>query len=534
MTCRAIRASACVAVALALIACARAPRRGDNDVRVAIYTDVLSLTLVGNSDASSSQIASLISDGLVAYDAGARYVPMVARAWEISPDGRTLTFHLRDGVLWHDGERVTSKDVAYTARKIKDPATQARSWASQFSNVASIDTPDELTVVVHYTTPYADALEPWRAPLVPEHVASKDANFLTGAFSLHPIGCGPFRFASRDPGQSVVLDSFDRYWGGRPPIDRMVVKVVSAERTGFESLMLGELDMLAVTPDSWLASRDNPAAARLASFRYYRLGAWKVDWNQDRATSCFRDPRVRRAMILALDRQRFADTVAAGLARPGVSSYPPESPWSDSSIKPWPFDPAESARLLDEAGWRVSFPGKPREKDGKPLAFTMLVSAGSQGIADSVAAWMQQSLAEVGVSMKIEKLEWNAFKKRRQTHSFDAAMGAVFFDPIPDQHEIYHTTARDAGFNYGCFSDAEVDRLLEDGRTTVDPSARRVIYTRLQKRLHDLEPVSYLFQFEQSVLHDKELEGVVASPVGLYQFAPGPRAWRWSPARTRR
>lgn len=531
---RAVRALIGVVAALALSACGPKTNRADNDVRVAFYSDVTSLSLVGNSDASSAQIASLISDGLVAYDAQTRYVPMVARAWELSPDGRILTFHLRDDVRWHDGERVTSKDVAYTAAKIKDPATQARSWASQFSNVASIDTPDDLTVVVHYTKPYADALEPWRAPLVPEHVASKDANFLAGAFALHPIGCGPFRFVSRDPGRSLVLDAFDQYWGGRPAIDRMIVKIVAAERTGFEALMLGDLDLLVVTPDLWLASRETPAAARFASFRYYRLGAWKVDWNQDRAVPYFRDPRVRRAMVLALDRQRFAATVAAGLARPGVSSYPPESPWSDTSIPPWPFDPSESARLLDAAGWHVTSHGRVRERAGTPFAFTMLVPAGAQGIADSVAAWMQQSVAEIGVSMKIEKLEFKAFQKRRQTHVFEAAMASVMLDPVPDQFELYHTTARDGGFNYGGFSDPEVDRLLEDGRVTVEPAARRAIYVKLQKRLHDLEPISFLFQFEQSVLHDPDLEGVVPSPIGLYQFAPGPRAWRWSRVRTRR
>ena len=148
------------AAALVLGACAGSPPHKDNDVRVAIYSDPSSLSLIGNSDLNSSQIASMISDGLVAYDAQGRYVPMVARDWEISQDGTTVIFRLRDGVFWHDGERVTSRDVAYTVRKVEEPATVARSWASALANVASFETPDDLTFVVHYTAPYADALEP--------------------------------------------------------------------------------------------------------------------------------------------------------------------------------------------------------------------------------------------------------------------------------------------------------------------------------------------------------------------------------------
>jgi peptide/nickel transport system substrate-binding protein len=533
MTHRGVRTLFAAAIAAALFACAGPAKRVDNDVRVAVYSNPSSLSLIGNTDLGSAQLASVISDGLVAYDAQGRYVPMVARSWELTPDAKTLTFHLRDDVLWHDGEKVTSKDVAYTVKKVQDPATQANSWVSSFANVASVATPDDATFVVHFTETYADVLEPWRVPLVPEHVASKDANFLNGAFAHHPIGCGPFRFVSHDPGQSVVLEAFDRYWSGRPAMDRMVIKIVSAERTGYEALLLGDLDLLAVTPDLWRESLSAPAAKRLARFVYYRLSGWRIDWNQYDTTPFFKDKRVRRALLLALDRKRFAETVSFGLGRPGVSSYPPESPWAEPSIVAIPFDPAESARLFDEAGWRRPSPTGLREKDGVRFEFTLTFPAGSQELADRISAWMQQSLAEVGIGMKIEKLAGEAFRQRRKTHAFQAAIGTIAFDMTPDRFDLYHSTAREGGFNYGGFSDPEVDRLLEQGRATIDPAARREIYYTLQRRLDDLQPVGFLFQFAQPNLHDAQLEGIVPSPVGLFSFAPGPRAWHWSSARVR-
>jgi peptide/nickel transport system substrate-binding protein len=141
---------------------------------------------------------------------------------------------------------------------------------------------------------------------------------------------------------------------------------------------------------------------------------------------------------------------------------------------------------------------------------------------------MQQSYADVGIKMKIEKIAPDVFRQRRKTHAFEASMATVMLDATPDRYDLYHSKARDGGFNYGGFSDAEVDRLLELGRATVDPAARREIYNTLQKRLDDLQPVSFLFQFEAANLYDPDLEGIVTSPVGLFSFAPGPRAWHWS------
>jgi peptide/nickel transport system substrate-binding protein len=467
----------------------------------------------------------MISDGLIAYDARGGYVPMIARSWETTADGLTITFHLRDDALWHDGTPVTSRDVAFTWRKVRDPETQARSWVSLFADVDAVDTPDPRTVVVRYRRPYADALDAWRVPLVPEHVAAKETDFLGGAFAQRPIGCGPYRFVSREPGQRIVVEAFDRYWQGRASVDRIIVKIIGSDRTAFEALLLGDVDLMAVSPELWREAKDSPRASRLSRLLYFRLNLWKIDWNQDGTNPYFGDPRVRRALVAALDRSRFAETVALGLARPLSTTYPPESPWHDTRFAPIAYDPAAAARLLDDAGWRIPAGGTVREKNGVPLRFTMLLPAGAQEIADRIAAWMQDALGRVGVSMQVEKLEWRAFQDRRRSHRFQAAMATTVVDPTADQFDLYHSSA---GFNYGSFKDEDVDQLLEQGRSTLDPAARRAIYARLQERLSTLEPVSVLFQFAQPVLHDARLQGVASSPVGLFSFQPGPRAWKWT------
>jgi peptide/nickel transport system substrate-binding protein len=526
------RALASALLASAAAGCAAPP--GDegfrtNTIRAHLTSEPASLSLIGKTDYNSEVIASLISDGLVRYDAALAFEPMLATSWELSADHRTVTFHLRDGVRWQDGRPVTARDVVYTVRKILEPATEARSWRPQFANLVSIDALDERTVRATYAEPHADFLDAWRIPIVPEHLASKDPDFLTGEFAKRPIGCGPFRLARHEPGQLLVLEANRDYWGGPPTIDRISFRVVPSDRTTYEALLRGDLDLyVGVTPDLWREALRSPRAARLARFVYPRLSVWHICWNVDGSNPFFGDPRVRRALVLALDRDRFARQVANGLGVPAATTYHPDTPWADPEVRPWPYEPAEARRLLEEAGWTDRDGDGVRERAGTVFRFTLLLPASPQELADRIALWTQQSLAEVGVRMEIEKLEPRAFYERRRAHQFQATMSSFLLTPAPDQFELYHSSARENGMNYGGFSDPEVDRLLEEGRRTFEPSRRKAIYSRLQRRLHELEPISCLFHWVSPVLYDARLRGIELSPIGPFLIVPGPRRWRWA------
>jgi len=526
--------AACIAAAVLLGPSCREPTSDgprQNVVRVVLTNDPTSLSLIGNTDQPSAQIARLVSDGLLDYDAEARFVPRLARSWEVSPDGLDVTFRLRDGVRWHDGVPVTARDVVFTVQRVRDPATQSRVWASSFRDLVALDALDPLTVHARYSVPYADALEGWRVPIVPEHRLAGERDLLTSEFARAPVGCGAFRFVRWSPGEEVVLEANPDYWDGAPALGRIVFKILPNERTAYQGLVRGDIDLLVVTPELWREAQTSSRASRLARFVNYRLATWFVGWNQDGSNPFFTDPRVRRAMVLALDRDRFASRVALGLGRPVATTYLPGSGWDDPSIAPWPYDPAEAGRLLDEAGWRDTNGNGVRDRNGTEFSFTLLVPAGGQAISDRIAAWTQQSLATIGVQARIEKLEWRAFQDRRRSHAFEAAMASVGVTAVPDQFELYHSSARDGAYNYVGFADAEVDRLLVEGRRTVDPERRRDLYRRIQARLHELEPISPLFQFAQPVLYDPRLTGVTPSPFGLWDFHPGARAWRWSGSR---
>lgn len=526
MNLRALLAAAVLPLAACSAPAPASPQ--DGYVRVIQSSDPQSLSLVGNTDRFASDLGRLISDPLVDHDAAGNFVPRVAASWTVSEDGMEVVFHLRDGVRWHDGTRVTARDVVFTADRVRDPATQARSWASQFAPIASIEAKDDRTVVVHHREPVAEPLEAWRVPLVPAHLAETGAAFLTGAFSRHPVGCGPFRFARHVPGVEVVLEANPDYWDGAPSIHGLAFRILRDDRTSYEALLRGDIDLWVATPDFWREAQTSTRAHRLARFVNERQSVWYLGFNVDGTNPYFADARVRRAVTSALDRDAFATSVAFGLARPPATTYLPGNPWRDASIAPRRHDPELARRLLTEAGWRDADGDGVLERDGQRFSFSLLYPKGNQEITERMAAWIQRSLSEVGVEVRLERLDWQILQERRRAGRFEAAMASWLLGLGADQWEVWHSTARANGLNYGGFADAEVDRLLERGRVERDPHLRHEIYASLQQRLHELEPIVPLFQFLQPVLHDSRLRGIGASPFGLYDFSPGARGWRWA------
>jgi peptide/nickel transport system substrate-binding protein len=497
------------------------PVAGPVTVRALLSHDPPSLSLIGKADRNSAILAVQLTDSLLQFDPDLTLQPRLAESYEFSEDRRSVTFRLRSAVRWHDGREVTAEDVVFSVEQARDPAVENTTFGALFADLVSVEALDARTVRATYSLPVQESLEGWRLPIIPRHLAQRGGELLTGEFSRHPVGCGPFRFVRYRPGEEIVLEANDDYWDGRPRIDRLVFRIFPDQRTGFQALLAGELDLMNVTPDLWHEARESAAGSRLESTVYYRLVVWQVAWNQDGSNPFFTDPRVRRAMLHALDREKFNDNVVHGLARPGVTTYHPDlKRWTDPSLEPLRYDPDVARRLLEEAGWIDRDGDGVREREGQPFRFT-------QALNDDMAAWQQQSWREVGVDAAIEKLEWNQFRERRGHHEFEAAMSGMSFTASPDQFELYHSSARDGGFNFVGLDDPEVDRLLEQGQEILDEDRRRVVFHRLQHRLNELQPLACLFHFPTPVLHDRRLQGLVPSPFDHWRTTEGPRLWRW-------
>lgn len=485
-----------------------------------LRTEPATLNFVTAGDLSSGLVTRLIGDSLVDGDARLRPVPRLARSWEFSPDGRVLTFHLRSGVRFHDGAPLTSADVLYTYERIMDPESRATAWLDSFLPVRRVETPDPLTVRVHYATPYAPALLGWTVPILPRHLyAGRD--FGTNALNRAPIGSGPYRFGSWQPGRRIVLHANPDWWAGPPAVGTLLLEIIPSQETALRSLLAGELDSTSLTPVQ------RQAHAGLATFdRRFRLLSFEplflyyIAWRGDGTNPFFTDPAVRRALSLALDREAYVRSVLRGSGLSGSSLFHPAVGGADPDLPPMAFDPAAAAALLESAGWKLDRPGGLRHRDGKPFRFTLLIygPAEDQVLFSQVA---QESLRGIGVEMAIQRLDWGTLRGRLQSGRFEAALSGLVLRPDPDYaHALLHSSQRQGGQNYAGFKDEEMDRLLEAGRATLDQRRRTGIYHQIDRRFHELQPYAILFIPVQQVALSRRVLDFEISPRGVLDCLP--------------
>lgn len=494
---------------------------GAAPVRFPLATEPQSLDPARATDNISITLNHLIGDSLVHFDQDLNPVPRVARAWEWSGDGRRLTFHLREGVRWHDGRKVTSRDVAHTWKTVTDPARGAPDVAFFFNLVERVATPDELTAVVHYTKPFAPALVGWVLPLLPEHRPAADP----------PLGCGPWIFESREKGSRLVLRANPDYYGGPPRLERLEFEVLGDFSTRLAALQAGRIDLAPLAPDQWDQVKNDPGfGRRFDLYEFSMLYYFYIAWRMDGSNPFFADTRVRQAMTLGIDRKSYLEKIGRGFGVPAVTSIHPRHWAFDSSLQPWPFDPGRARALLDQAGWTDRDGDAVREKDGRPFRFRLSYPTTTKEW-ERIAVFVQSGLREIGVEAVLEPLEWAVFRERTRAGRFEAMMSGRQLDPDPDPYDLWHSSQVQGGANYAGLADRELDRWLDEARETHDREARRRVYFLVQKRLHDLQPVTFFSYSNSKWAADRRLRGLQPTPLGFFHFWPGSTVWEWDRAR---
>ena len=495
------------------------PKPDLSAVRIPIPADPESLSFATVKGRWSLIITELIGDSLVGLDRNMEIIPRLAESWSWSGDHLHLTFHLREDATWHDGRPVTSADVVHTWKVLTDASSGTSSWTPAFAPIQRVEALDDLTLRVDYDKPFAAALNGWGAPLIPEHRPLEDPEY---------IGCGPWILERWDRGERIVLRANPAHY--LPPrLDRLVMEILPDPGTRFKALRAGQLDICGLLPAQWQATQEDPELmSRLDFFEYRILYFFFIAWKDAGPASLFHDPRVRRAMTEAIDRQGFLDRFMEGFGQVAVTTFHPDCWAFDPQLAPWPYDPADARRLLENAGWHEPSEGKVRKSAGRPFRFKLTYAAGSSE-TENIATYVQSQLAEVGVEAVLEPLEWSLFLQRiRQDKDYDAVMNGWGLDVDPDPFDLFHSSQTGpGGANYAFIRDEMVDELIERARETFDRPRRRELYWRLQQRLHQLEPETVLFYPASRTTHDRRLEGVQGSPLGPLRFTPGSCAWHW-------
>lgn len=488
---------------------------------LAVMQEPPSLNTLTHSDAMAAQLTRhRIYESLVRIDPyddpGYRIVPELAERWEVSEDRRVYTFHLRQGVSFHDGKPLSSRDVVATMDKVMDEGTKAAHVRAYFAELEGYDAPDPATVVFRWKRPYFLALDAvGDLPIQPAHVlqgltAAQFNEAATNPLNRHPVGTGPWRFGRWEANQRIELLRNDAYWGRQTYLDRVVVRFVKDANVRIQLAERGEVDLVARLLDAHWA-RTEQASIRAAYHRVKTYDAsyrW-IGWNQA-AKPFLEDRRVRTALTHLVDRKQLAEKVFAGLPKLTTCHFYHAGPDCDPAVAPLPFDPERATGLLNEAGWTDHDGDGTIDKGGIPLAFTLLLPA-SSSTGETIATKLKEDLSRAGIDMEIQKVEWAVFTRRLREHEFDACFLGWGGSARQDPTQIWHSAERKGGSNYVDFADAEADRLIEKARVTLDDGARSAMYRELGAILHREQPYTFMWVAPRLDLVSQRLRGVRAS-----------------------
>ncbi|MDG4827449.1 ABC transporter substrate-binding protein [Asanoa sp. WMMD1127] len=445
--------------------------------------------------------ASLIFDGLVARDAGNQLVPALAAALPtVSPDGRTVTATLRDGVTFHDGSPLTSADVVFTYQAVLDPKVDSV-LRSDLDMLTSVTAPDPKTVVFTLKHAYAPFLQRLALGIVPAAaLRGKDVN--KADFNRAPIGTGPYRVESWTPGDKLTLVANEGYFGGKPSNDRVVVAFVADDNVRAQRMRAGEFDAAELAP-KLAAGFDSVAGYRVerADSADYR-GVMLPMGNPVTG-----DLAIRQALHRAVDRAAMISGVLAGAGEPAYGPVPPSSEFAEPSAVGQPTaDAAAATAALDRGGWVAGGDGI-RARDGQRAAFTLMYPA-SDSLRKELALAVTADAKKVGIEIKPEGLTWDAIDTRITRDALLMGYGSPY-DPDFISYKLFGSRFAGQGyFNPGSYRSPVVDKALQDGRDLADPAARRAAYATFQKQLAADLPWLFLAYLEHTYVVKDTIVGV--------------------------
>ncbi len=489
-----------------------APVSGDAIVEGTIG-EASTLIPVLATDAASHDVASQIYNGLVKYDKNLTIVGDLADSFDVSKDGLTITFHLRRGVKWHDGAPFTARDVLYTYRVIIDPKTPT-AYAEDFKQVRSIATPDDYTVRVSYASPFAPALASWGTAILPAHLL-EGKDITKSPLARQPVGTGPYRFKEWIAGQKIVLEANPAYFEGRPWIDRYIYRIIPDTSTMYMELKAGAIDLMSLTPVQYARQTTSQQfTSRFNKFRYPSSGYLYMGYNLRHPL--FGDKRIRQAITAAINKDELIHGVLFGM---GQKAHGPIVPgrWAyNPNVKDIAYDPRHATELLAQAGWREKNSSGILVKNGKPFQFTILTNQGNQQRLLS-AQIIQQRLKFIGIDVKIRIVEWATFiKEFVDKGNFEVILMGWSTTPDPDMYDVWHSSKTNPGeLNFIGFKNAEVDRLLIEGRSTFDMEKRKRAYFRIQEILAEEQPYTFLYVPDALPVVSARIRGIEPAPAGI-------------------
>ncbi|MGK2857260.1 MAG: ABC transporter substrate-binding protein [Thermoanaerobaculia bacterium] len=461
------------------------------------------------TDIASGRISDLVHAGLVRVLPNGDYEGELAASWEVTDD-RTIVFHLRDGLTFHDGRKLTAADVKFTYDSLMAPDFPSPK-KSGYATVAAIEAPDERTVIFRLREPNGGLFDNLTLGIIP---TGADAN----VYRARPIGAGPYRVVENLPDERVDLEAFAAYHRGEAPIRRVTFRIIPDTTTRVLELERGGVDMVINSlPLDSVGQFESDSNLRTLAGPGSRWEYLAFNLKHPKLAKL----KVRRAIAHAIDREKIVRDLLRGRARTTDTMFP-EGHWARSGdVVRHPYDKDTAKKLLDEAGFRDP------DGDGPAMRFTLVYKTSLDMEANQRAEMIQQMLREVGIGVEIRSTEFAVFYEDIQKGNFElfALRRGGISDP-DFYYTIFHSKSiPPVGQNRGTYSNPEVDRMIEDGRATMDRTKRKAAYDRIQRIVSEELPYLSLYHLDNVAVIDRRLEGLQLHPSG---FLDSVASMRWA------
>jgi len=462
--------------------------------------------------------------------------------WRLLPAGRMrVTWHIRRGLTWHDGRPVTALDFRFTYGVLRNPVVPgiSRLVLNKVEHVLVPNPQDPYTIIVQWNEryPFAGSLPFGEEIVLPRHLL--EAAYLRDPtrLPLHPywrapVGNGPYRFVEWVPGSHITLEAVPTYYFGRPQVRRLIFRFLLDSTVLQTAVMAGSVDVSEINnfgiEQMLEIGRRAPAVTTFytPSLRWERIG-----FNLD--NEWLRDHRVRRAIALAIDRQGIVNAVYAGKYPVAHTWLGPQHPAAHSGVRRYPFDPTRARALLAEAGFTPGSDGTLRDRDGRRVEMTLMITAGSSA-REQVAQIIQAQLREVGIDLRIDPrpasvLIGTVIRRRQYAH---IALWSTLFSPQSTGFEGFHSSQIPSeangweGFNSMAWRNGENDRLLEAVGRELNERERIRLLRREQEVFAEDLPVLPLYFVPALTTAKKTLRGI--RPTGLFGSFITWNAFEWA------
>jgi peptide/nickel transport system substrate-binding protein len=446
-------------------------------------------------------LCSLTFAGLTKFNDTGDVVPDLATTWNISDDGITYTFKLRQDAKWSDGASVTANDVVFTAQMLQDPGFPGRSDVGSLWRTIKVNKLDDYTVQFQLSQPLAPFLDFTTIGLLPQHVLSgtNSADLTKLSFNLQPIGNGAWHVVEVNTTgnrvSSIALEPSPNYYGAKPNLSRLVFRYYANLQAVFDGFRAGDVDgfgNLSLADEKRAEARDDLTMYTATRSRYTALF---FNLRRDSGAIALSDKAVRQALMYAIDRQKLVQDVLGGDAIVADTTFIPGTWAYDANVKRYPYDPNRAVEILRDNGYELATVAPSNvsvwQKNGEPIAFTLLIQDDTtrRAVAEAIA----KQWRDLGVQVTVQPVR-NLVRDFLGPRQFQVALVDTLVDGDPDPYPIWHRSQIVVpGQNYTGWDNKDVSDWLEAARTTTDRTKRSELYRQFQDTFAEELPALPLY-----------------------------------------